>query len=217
MSDAPAAEGGKKKGGKMPIIIGLVVVIAAGGYFGLAKGKGGEKEKPKKEAPKLGGVTELGEFTVNVKSGATFMRAKVAVHFYEGIDAAKADAFLPPLQDVVIDVLSDQDADTVLTLEGKQILRRRLAYEFNDRMKLVYPKKDEAKEEEEEEEEEEDEKDGEKESESKDDSEESAKESKKSKDKGYTPWLDEPEWPELDSDKGPILKVYITDLALQRQ
>jgi GTP1/Obg family GTP-binding protein len=110
-------------------------------------------------------------------------------------------------------VLSDQDADTVLTLEGKQILRRRLAYEFNDRMKLVYPKKDEAKEEEEEE----DEKDGEKESESKDDSEESAKESKKSKDKGYTPWLDEPEWPELDSDKGPILKVYITDLALQRQ
>lgn len=214
MSDAPAAEGGKKKGGKMPMIIGLVVVIAAGGYFGLAKGKGGEKEKPKKEAPKLGGVTELGEFTVNVKSGATFMRAKVAVHFDKSIDATHAEEYIPPLQDVVIDVLSDQNADEVLTLEGKQILRRRLAYEFNHRMHLVHPHEGEEKEEEKEEEKDGEKKEGEEKSDKKD---EHADDHGGGHGKGHTPWLDEAEWPEFDSDKGPILKVYITDLAMQRQ
>lgn len=203
----------------MPMIIGLVVVIAAGGYFGLAKGKGGEKKEAKKEAPKLGGVTELGEFTVNVKSGATFMRAKVAVHFDPSIDAGHADAYIPPLQDVVIDVLSDQNADEVLTLEGKQILRRRLAYEFNHRMHLVHPHEGEEKKEEE--------KDDEKDKEG-----EEGKEGEKGEDghgeakkddhggghgAGHTPWLDKPEFPELDSDEGPVLKVYITDLAMQRQ
>ncbi|MFN3962885.1 MAG: flagellar basal body-associated protein FliL [Fimbriimonadaceae bacterium] len=210
MSDAPAAEGGKKKGGKMPMIIGLVVVIAAGGYFGLAKGKSGDKEKPKKEAPKLGGVTELGEFTVNVKSGATFMRAKVAVHFDPTIDAGHADAYIPPLQDVVIDVLSDQNADEVLTLEGKQILRRRLAYEFNHRMHLLHPHEGE----EEEEKEEKEEKEGEEKSEKGD---KHADDHGGGHGKGHAPWLEEAEWPEFDSDKGPVLKVYITDLALQRQ
>jgi len=212
MSDAA---GEKKKGGKLPIIIGLVVLLAGGGYFGLKGGK--KEEKPKKEAPKLGAVMDLGEFTVNLKgnNGANYVRAKVAVHCDPTIDAAHgAESYAAPLQDVVITVISDYSLEDLLTAEGKAELRRRLAYEMNHRMHLVHPHEGE---EEEESKDEEKEKDGE---ESKDGEEAKDEHAEESHGDGHgdghgTPWLDEPEWPDLDSDKGPILKIYLTDFAMQ--
>jgi len=81
-------------------------------------------------------------------------------------------------------------------------------------MHLVHPHEGEEKEEEKEEEKDGEEKEGEEKSDKKD---EHADDHGGGHGKGHTPWLDEAEWPEFDSDKGPILKVYITDLAMQRQ
>lgn len=208
MSDAA---GEKKKGGKLPIIIGLVVLLAGGGYFGLKGGK--KEEKPKKEPPKLGAVMDLGEFTVNLKgnNGANYVRAKVSVHCDPTIDAAHgAESYAAPLQDVVITVMSDYTLQDLLTAEGKAELRRRLAYEMNHRMHLIHPHEGEDEEEESKDEEKE------KDSDAKDNEDHASDHKGESHGSGHgAPWLKEPEWPELDSDKGPILKIYLTDFAMQ--
>ncbi|MBX3097166.1 MAG: flagellar basal body-associated FliL family protein [Fimbriimonadaceae bacterium] len=203
----PAAE--KKKGGKLPIIIGLVVVLAAGGYFGL--NKGGKKDvKKEPEAPKLAAIMDLGEFTVNLKGGSNFLRAKIAVHTDATIDAAHgAESYAAPLQDVIITVLSDYTMEQVLSPSGKNELRRRLAYEMNHRMHLVHPHEGE------EEATEEETKEGDKEGEGKDTKADEHGDSHGGGHGSGKPWLEEPKFPELDSDKGPILKIYLTDFAMQ--
>lgn len=202
----PAAEK-KKKGGKLPIIIGLVVVLGAGGYFGL--NKGGKKDGPKEpEAPKLAAIMELGEFTVNLKGGTNFLRAKISVHTDDTIAAGHgADTYNAPLQDVIITVLSDYTMEEVLSSAGKNELRRRLAYEMNHRMHLLHPSepKEEPKAEEK------DKKEGEADAKG---------DHAKADDHGDghgsgTPWRDKPKFPDLDSDEGPILKIYLTDFAMQ--
>lgn len=209
MSDAGSGE--KKKGGKLPIIIVLVLVLAGGGFFA-TRGKGGEKkEEPKKEAPKLGEVAELGEFTVNLRGSASnFLRAKISVHMDKSVDVKHMEKALPALQDVAITVLSRQSLEELLTDEGKEALRRELAKYMNERMALVdehvkehmkelKEKKEEEREAEEEKRKEEAEKEG---KEYVPSEEHSEKESK-------------PEYPELDSDYGPVFKVYLTDFAMQ--
>lgn len=218
MSDAPEKEKKeKKKGGKLPIIIALVVVLGAGGYFATSKKKG--PEKPVKEVPKLGTVMDLGEFTVNIGgSASSYLRAKISVHLDSKAAAGGGDGHGggggadPSLQDVVVQILSEQSAEDILSSEGKNLLRRRLAYELNHRMHQVHPAEEKDKKEEEESKE----KDKEK---SKDDEEGHDKESSKDEEHGDghggTPWLDKPEYPDFDSDEGPVLKVYLTDLAVQ--
>lgn len=204
----PAAEK-KKKGGKLPIIIGLVVILGAGGYFGL--NKGGKKEGPKEpEAPKLAAIMELGEFTVNLKGGTNFLRAKISVHTDGSIDAAHgAEAYAAPLQDVVITILSDYTMEQVLSASGKNELRRRLAYEMNHRMHLVHPHEGEEKPKDEEK----DKKKGEEGS--KEDDHAKPAEGQGDAHGSGTPWTETPKFPELDSDEGPILKIYLTDFAMQ--
>jgi flagellar basal body-associated protein FliL len=179
----------------MPIIIALVVVVAAGGYFGLSKGKG--KEKPKEEAPKVGGIVDLGEFTVNLKGGTNYLRAKVAVQMDAKTDAEHMKEQLPALQDVVVSVLSDKTMNQVLSAKGKDELKVELAFEMNHRMHMLHG---EAGKEEKSEEKTEGkpEKEGEKEH----------------AEEGHEP-PKERKYPDFDSDSGPVLKIYLTDFAMQ--
>jgi flagellar basal body-associated protein FliL len=179
MSDAPAPKVKKKKG-KLPIIIALVAVVAGGGYFGLSKGK--TKTKPKVEAPKCGGVLDLGEFTVNLKNGTSYLRAKVAIQLDSKSDATHMKEVAPALQDVVVEVLSNKIMSDVLTQEGKQQLRYELAFELNDRMHMLHPP-------------------------------EPKKPGEKKEEAHGMPT--EHKFPQYDSDTGPVLKVYLTDFAMQ--
>jgi flagellar basal body-associated protein FliL len=132
---AEAAEG-KKKGGKLPMIIALVAVLGAGGFF-MTKGKEGPKEEPQIE---LGKIVPLGEFLVNLSDGNAFLRTEISVHVAKdmhlddghGGDGHNGKAEPPaPVRDAVIEVLSSRTRRQVSTPEGRAKLRKDLAAAIN--------------------------------------------------------------------------------------
>lgn len=189
MAEAAPKEGGKKKG-KMPMVIALVLMLVAGGFFGMKMGGGGKKAEPKIE---LGEVVPLGEFLVNLNDGRTFLKTDISVQIAKeshlddskggGEHGAKAE---PPaaVRDAVVSVLSSQSLEQISTPEGKLALKKALANAIN----AVAPKHEE--------------KDGE-------------KEGKKAKKKSHEEEEEvvDPSW---DSQTGPVLKVYFTTFATQQ-
>lgn len=188
--EAAPAEGGKKKG-KMPMIIALVVMLGAGGFFGSKMGGSKEKKEPPVE---LGEVVSLGEFLVNLRDGRTFLKTEISVHVQKGKHIAEAagghgaKAEPPaPIRDAVIAVLSSADLTTISTPEGKLALKAALAKAIN----AAAPHEEE------------------KEKEGKD--KEKAKKKKKHEEEAEPEVVDET-W---DSQQGPVLKVYFTSFATQ--
>ena len=187
MAEAPK-EGGKKKG-KMPMIIGLVLMLVAGGFFGMKLGGGGKKAEPKIE---LGEVVPLGEFLVNLSDGRTFLKTDVSVqisktgHLDEskggGEHGAKAEA-PAAVRDAVVAVLSSKSLDQVSSPEGKLALKKAIAKAIN----AVAPHEAEG---------------GDK---------ADKKHKKKAEDEEEE--VVDPTW---DSQTGPVLKVYFTTFATQQ-
>lgn len=187
MAEAPK-EGGKKKG-KMPMMIALVVMLVAGGFFGMKMGSGGKKVEPKTE---LGEVVSLGEFLVNLSDGRTFLKTDISVHVAKnghldeskggGEHGAKVEA-PAAVRDAVVAVLSSQSLDSVNSPEGKLALKKAIAKAIN----AVAPHE-------------------------KEEGEKSEKKHKKKGDDEEEEIID-PSW---DSQTGPVLKVYFTTFATQQ-
>lgn len=158
MSKAAKPEDGtKKKGGKLPLIIGLVVLLAGGGgggYWWFAKQKaaaaaaaddgGHGKSTTKKgehaadshdeeEAPEGGALLPLDVFTVNLADADAqrFLRTNVQLV----IDADEAalkeieEEKLPVARarSVVLDLLSSKTSAEIATAEGKAALKKAIA------------------------------------------------------------------------------------------
>lgn len=133
------AKGGKKK--KLPVLIALVLVLAAGGFFGMKASKGGKHEVP---AIKLGDdahVVSLGEFMVNTADGDAFLKATVLVHLADKSslfgeagghgDGPSAEA-MAPYVDAVREVLSSQSIARLTSSEGEEKVKREIAARVND-------------------------------------------------------------------------------------
>jgi flagellar basal body-associated protein FliL len=133
------AKGGKKK--KLPVLIALVLVLAAGGFFGMKASKGGNHEVP---AIKLGDdahVVSLGEFMVNTADGDAFLKATVLVHLADKSslfgeagghgDGPSAEA-MAPYVDAVREVLSSQSIARLTSSEGEEKVKREIAARVND-------------------------------------------------------------------------------------
>ena len=199
MSEAAKEEAPKKKG-KMPMMIALVVMLGAGGFFGMKMGGKKEKEEPKIE---LGEIVPLGEFLVNLGDGHTFLKTDIAVHVAKDqhLEEAKGGGHEgkaeppAPVRDAVIAVLSSQDFATITTPEGKAALKKAIAKAIN----AAVPHHDEKEE-----------KDG-----------KDKKKGKKSKShdegeghgEGKEEEIVDETW---DSQHGPVLKVYFTSFATQQ-
>lgn len=189
MSEAkPAApEGGKKKG-KMPMILAIVVMVAAGGFFGSKVGGSKEKVEPKIE---LGEIVPMGEFLVNLKDGHTFLKADISVqvgkdmHLEEkGGGGHEGKAEPPaPVRDAIISVLTSKSLEDISTPEGKAKLKKEIAKAIN----AAVPHEDE-----------------------KDKDKKKSKKKKKHEDEE-----EEEENPEWDDQHGPVLKVFFTNFATQ--
>lgn len=192
MSDAKA-EAPKKKG-KMPLILGLVLVLGGGGFF-MTKGK--KKEVPEaKLAPHASIVEMKEEFLVNMKGGETYLRCKIALHpealakkpEIEGAGAAISDAIYSRLRATTL--------ESVQTDEGLHLLRRQLVSDINWVIESMSAHEAE---------------------------EPKSKKKKKDEEDLETgpptlkelPDPEELENPKWDSDEGPILKLYFTSFATQ--
>ena len=206
MSEAAAPEKPKKKG-KLPMILALVVMLVAGGFFGMKMGSGSKKEEPEIE---LGEVVALGEFLVNLNDGRTFLKTDIAVHVGKDMHIAEeagggheTKAEPPaPVRDAVIAVLSSQDFNEISTPEGKEKLKKAIAKAIN----AVAPHHEEEKD---------------KKGKGKKDKGHGAKESEghgESAKDGHGKAAEEEHvvdetW---DSQTGPVLKVYFTTFATQQ-
>ncbi len=219
MSDAAAPEtGGKKKGGKLPIILVLGAMLAAGGYFGMQSRapKGVEKE-PEAE---LGAIVELApEFIVNLREREYFLRASIAIQLDKhsklklGGDAKGKEKGPSPemiaLRDAVTERLSTLSVTEIRQPDFYTRLRRVLAADANRTLALISHKEEEKSEKES------------KKSKKDKDKDEDEEEKPKAKVKPTLATvtinpakLDHPDW---DSDEGPVLKVYVTAFATQRE
>jgi flagellar basal body-associated protein FliL len=184
-----AAEGKKKKG-KLPMIIAVVAVLGGGGFFAM-KGKGEPKEEPEIS---LGEVVPVGEFLVNSRGGA-FIKAEISLHLAKdahldphgggGGHGEKAEP-PAPVRDAIVSVLSDQRVDVILTLKGKAALKAKIAEAVNHTVHSLHSEEDEKG---------------------------KGKKGKKGKhDEHEEPEVVDETW---DNQEGPVLKVYFTSFAVQ--
>ena len=197
------AEGVKKKGKKLPVILGLVLILGGGGFF-MMKGKG--KDQKKEPEIKLAKVEiELkDEFTINLSDGMTYARFKVAFLPKEGFQTATFDAHAGEVADAVITVIKSTKKDETLTEAHLTAMKLKIAAKLNKIFK------------EEEHKEEEPESDKDKKTMKKGDEGEVDSHGKKKKSsQGEEPAKKE-EIPEgWHSAKGPILKVFFKAFATQ--
>ncbi len=202
MSEAKGGdEKGKKKGGKMPMILALVLVLGGGGFF-MMKGKG-DKHKPEPKVELAAKETELEEFLTNMADGTTYVRTKMAVRLIKEFNGkpyeeAAFTSSIGGVRDAINGVLRTTNPADIRTAEGLKKLKRTLAAAMNKILSEEAATDEES--------------DKDKKKKKKKKSEESS-ESKKSKDEEDT--SDEPEHPEWDSDTGPVLQVFFTNIATQ--
>lgn len=136
---AEAAKGGggdKKK--KMMIIGGVVVALAGGGYYYKAKAAAaaeaeGEHEPAKKEkSPKERGLVSFDPFVANLadEGGQRFVRATVQLVVADAemaLEMTETPVLTMQARAIILELLSTQQADTLVTPEGKVALRQAIA------------------------------------------------------------------------------------------
>jgi flagellar FliL protein len=134
-ADAPAA---KKKSKLVPILLTVVLVLVAGGggagaywYFNRSADTG-EAKAPQPEAAPPPGMFEMDPFVVNLADpgGQRFVRVSMKLLTYDEEQAAelKEDAVAhAKLRSALLDLLSMQTADGLVTPEGKVALKKAIA------------------------------------------------------------------------------------------
>jgi flagellar basal body-associated protein FliL len=183
----------KKKGGsKLPVVLVLGLMLAAGGFFGM-KMRGGDA-KPKKPEVKLGKekAAELKEFLVNLAGNTGYCRVELSLATAEGSDPKLIEDHEAQVRDAINLCLKSKSLAQVGSVEGLKKLKREIAAAVNDSLNTSDPAKSEDK---------------------SGKSDEKKADEKKSEEKKAD---EKPEHPDWDSDTGPVLKVFFSSFATQQ-
>ena len=136
-SDATGDDG--KKGGKRKLfmIVGALVVVTAGAFFGLRffGGSSAEAEEVESQPPAEGEVLEVATLTTTVGGDASLARIGLGVVLSEEAVADVVSARFPLLEDAAVSELAGAEAQDLRTAEGADALRRRLT----KRAQEIYP------------------------------------------------------------------------------
>ncbi len=204
------AEKAKKKGGKLPIILVAVLVVAGGGFFAMGKKEPEKKEIPK---PELGTVQSLGDqFLINLADGRTFLVCDISVqvdkHNAHIADPAAGgdghggggDPTYAIARDAVNSVLTGKHLDDITRPDGLKYLKREIAAAINHSLHAAHPP-----------------------AEDKEDPKEAFKKSKsghaEESEDSHGPEIDH-EWLDhigMDSDEGPVLKVFFDSFTYHKR
>jgi len=155
---AAGAEGAKaNKGGKLPLILGLVVLLAAGGagawFFGLLPGggatEGGEHGAGAGAAPAgehgagagaaaVGSMKPLDPFLANLADENTsrYLKMSLQVEFVDAEPPLAFDARLPQIRDVILTLVTSKTFADIRTPEGKERLREDVIDRINHVLSL---------------------------------------------------------------------------------
>ncbi len=132
---APAA-GGEKKGGNMPLmaIIGIVLIlnllIVGKVFMGGKAAPSGATEKVQTE---VGKKLPLEEFLVNLADpgGEHYLKTTISLGLRKEVDEKKMEEEFAPIKDAIISVLSSKKQDEISTPEGKEKLKAALKERIN--------------------------------------------------------------------------------------
>ncbi len=193
----PAAEPAKKKGGKLPVIVIAVVLLAAGGFFGLKMKNGGKGKKPEVKLSKAKPM-DLKEFLVNLQDHNVYCRTEISLGLAEGVDEASLKDQTPVIRDAVNGVLESETLQQVSTVAGLKLLKQRLARHINKALDEVMDKKDPAAD-----------------TAASKDAPDAKSAKADSKQKGQSSQDAAPTHPDWDSQTGPVLKIYFDSFATQ--
>ena len=133
---AAPADGAKKAGGKnkMFMIGGVVVALAGGGYYYKTQAAAHEEEAPKTKeiSPKERGLVSFDPFVANLadEGGRRFVRVTVQLVVGDTLQATEmtgTPVLAMQARAIILELLSMQLADTLVTPEGKIALRQAIA------------------------------------------------------------------------------------------
>ena len=134
---APAAPAPAKSGNKLIPMIGLGLLLAAGGaggaWFALGgKDKGGHEAKVEEKKPARKPLfTTLEPFTVNLQDprGERFAQIGVTLQFEEPeVEMALKDR-LPAVRNAILLLISSKQIDELLSTQGKQLLAQQIRFQ----------------------------------------------------------------------------------------
>lgn len=135
-NEAPAAAAApaKKSSGKLIIIAVVAVVVLGGGGAGFwwwsrpAHAEGAAAEKKHEAAAEAGGIVPLEPFTVNLADGGSrFLRTslKLVVSDEKAAEKiSKNEVLLTRMRSAILELLTQQKADALVTAEGKTELKK---------------------------------------------------------------------------------------------
>lgn len=135
---APDAAAPKKAGGKnkMVIIGGVVAALAGGGYYykttQAAAADGGHEAEAKEVSPKERGLVSFEPFVANLADpgGQRFVRATVQLvvgDVHMATEMTETPVLTMQARAIILELLATQNADTLVTPEGKVALRQAIA------------------------------------------------------------------------------------------
>lgn len=159
VAGAAGAEGAKKKGGKLPLVLGLVVLLLAGGagawFFGLlpfgkvaegdpaeqgAAAEGGHAARPAEHGKAAGGhgattgsMKPMDPFLANLadETSSRYLKMSLQVEFVDAEPPAAFDARLPQIRDVILTLVTSKTFADIRTPEGKERLREDIIDRIN--------------------------------------------------------------------------------------
>lgn len=116
---------------KVPIVLIVLSIIMAGGFFGVKARTEGLNKMPVALAKGEEAVVELDEKLVNLADKRTYMRATIAFHLREGFDPKLVTDDLAAMDDTVIRILGDKLPDEVVGSKNLKSLKREIAKGVN--------------------------------------------------------------------------------------
>jgi flagellar FliL protein len=205
--ETPADAAAPKKKSKLPLIMGLVLILGGGGFF-MMKMKGGAK-KPEIKLSKEKAV-ELKEFLVNLQDKGVYCRTEISLGLAEGVDAKGVEDHEAAIRDAINLRITSKTLAQVDNVAGMIELKHEIATDLN---KILEEKKPDADKAADDKKADEDTKaDGKSDDKSSDNADAKANEKKKADAKKEP---EPPKHPDWDSETGPVLKVYFSSFATQ--
>jgi len=119
----------KKKGGKLPIIVALVVILGAGGFFAMKIH--GHKKAPPPVTLSAEKPVDLKQFLVNLTDKDTYCRTDISLGLATGASAQSITDQEPAIRDAINLRIMSKSLSEVDTIAGIKVLKYQIAHDVN--------------------------------------------------------------------------------------
>lgn len=133
-AEAAPVEAPKKSRKLLFILLGLTILLAAGGagaWFMLGAGHD-VKSEAKAEAPKVPIFMPLETFTVNLAGGDQYLQTDITIQLYEQAQVDLLKLHMPRIRSRLLSLLSNQNAESLLADADKKQLAKAILAAVNE-------------------------------------------------------------------------------------